>query len=182
MNGRRLTLTLIAFALATPVAAQNFIDPLRRALPAPEYARRAAANDLYQRQAAQLILRSSRNPDIRKLAQTLIADHARTAADLRTAAAKAGIKVDATRSTTELSQMIGKLTLATADNRDTLFLAQQRSVHQRALAMHQDYAKGGDNPDLKDAAARTAAIEQGHLDLIDSAAMQPIPQPTALHP
>lgn len=182
MIRRRLTLALLALALAAPVAAQNFVDPLRRALPAAEYTRRAAANDLYQRQAAQLILRSSRNPSVRKLAQALMADHARTTADLRTAAAKAGIKIDAALSTTEFKQMIGKLTLATADNRDTLFLSQQRMVHKRALALHQDYAAGGDNPDLKDAATRIAAIEQSHLDQIDATAIPPIPLPTALKP
>lgn len=176
-----LTLLLL-FAANAPAAAQGFVDRLRMALPAPEYVRRAAANDLYQRQAAQLILRSSRNPAIRKLAQSLIADHNRTTADLRTAAGKAGIRIDAALSTTEFKQLIGKLTLAAADTRDMLFLTQQLTTHQRALAMHQDYAKGGEDPGLKDAAARFAAIEQTHLDMIESAAIPSVPQPTALQP
>lgn len=179
----RNTISLfLLLALAAPAAAQGFVDPLRRALPAPQYVRRAAANDLYQRQAAQLILRSSRNPAIRKLAQDLIVDHNRAAADLRAAAAKAGIKIDAALSTTEFKQLVGRLTLATADARDMLFLTQERAVHQRALAMHQDYASGGEDPGLKEAAGRIAMIEQTHLDMIDTAAMQSPVQPAALQP
>jgi putative membrane protein len=182
MTQRRLTLTLLALVLAAPAAAQKFVDPLRRALPAAEYTRRAAANDLYEREAAQMILRSSHNPEVRKLAQTLLADHGRITADLRGAAAKSAIKIVAAGTTVEFKQLIGKLTLATAENRDLLFLTQQHAVHQRSLAMHQDYAEGGDQPALKEAAARIAAIEQAHLDAIDAIKLPPVLQPVALQP
>jgi len=63
-----------------------------------------------------------------------------------------------------------------------LFLTQQHAVHERSLAMHQDYAEGGDQPALKEAAARIAVIEQAHLDLINAITLPPIPQPVALQP
>lgn len=186
IDTRYAILPLLLFATSAPGAAQveggRFVDPLRRALPAPEYVRRAAAHDLYQRQAAQLILRNSHSPEVRRIAQTMIADHARASAELRAAAAKAGIRINAALSTVEYRELVGKLTLASADARDTLYLAQQRSVHQRSLAMHQDYAKGGDDPTLKETAARLAAIEQAHIELVDSIGTVLLPVSGATQP
>jgi putative membrane protein len=173
MMRSRYLILLLASVPALPAAAQisapttsPFVDRLRAVLPSGEYVRRAAAYELYQRQAAQAILKTSRNPEIRKLAQQFLAEHGRAAADLRTAAAKSGIRIDAALSTIELKQMVQKLGFATGDVRDTLYLSQQRTVHGRALAMHQDYASAGDQPALKEAAARFVTLEQAHLELI----------------
>lgn len=173
MMRSRYLILLIASVPVAPTMAQisapatsPFVDRLRMVLPSGEYVRRAAAYELYQRQAAQTILKTSRNPEIRKLAQQLLAEHGRAAADLRAAAAKSGIRVDTALSTVELKQMVEKLGVATGDVRDTLYLSQQRMVHGRSLAMHQDYAAAGDQIPLKEAAARFVTLEQAHLDLI----------------
>lgn len=169
----RMLILLSACAVAAPALAQVqpnaapvYVDPLRRALPAAEYVRRAAASDVFQRQSAQVMLKGSRHPVIRRLAQMFFADHGRAAADLRAAAAKSGVRIAANLTTVEYDQMLGKLNLTPPANRDLLYLAQQRAVHQRALAMHEDYAKGGDQPALREAAARIAEIERAHLDLV----------------
>ena len=184
----RYLILLLAAAPPLPVSAQSpaftatpFVDRLRSVLPSGEYVRRAAAYEVYQRQAAQAMLRTSRNPAIRRLAQQLLGEHGRAAADLRAAAAKSGIRIDAALSTVELKQMVEKLGFAAADVRDTLYLSQQRTVHERALAMHQDYAQSGDQPALKEAAARLAALEQAHLELIIAAATA-VPTPVSTPP
>lgn len=155
--------------MSPPAAPAAYFDPLSRTLPAGEYVRRAAAYELFQRQAAQTILKTSRNPEIRKLAQQLLAEHARAAADLRAAAAKSGIRIDAALSTIEFKQMIARLSFASADARDALYLSQQRAMHERMMTVHRDYATSGDQPALKEAAARLAAIEQAHLESIKTA-------------
>ena len=172
------------FAQPSPAAPPAFVDRLRRALPAEEYVRRTAANDLFQQQSARLMLRSSRHPEIRRLAQAILSDHRRAATELRAAAAGADVRIDAKLSTVEFAQMLGKLTAASAENRDMLYLVQQRAVHERALAMHEDYANGGDQPALQEAAAGFAEIERGHLALlamedpaapIPAASISPVP-------
>lgn len=181
---RCLTLPLLLAVVSLPAAAQTsppaaptaYLDPLRQILPAGEYVRRAAAYELFQRQAAQTILKTSRNPQIRKLAQQLLADHARCAADLRAAAAKSEIRINAALSTVEFKQMVAKLGFASADARDTLYLTQQREMHERMITIHQDYANAGDQPALKEAAARLVAIEQEHLESIKAAdTVAPLP-------
>ena len=42
-----------AAQMSPPAAPAAYLDPLRRTLPAGEYARRAAAYELFQRQSAQ---------------------------------------------------------------------------------------------------------------------------------
>lgn len=174
-----------AAQMSPPAAPAAYLDPLRRTLPAGEYARRAAAYELFQRQAAQTILKTSRNPQIRKLAQQLLADHGRGAADLRATAAKSGIRVNAALSTVEFKQMVAKLGFASADARDTFYLSQQRAMHERMITIHQDYANTGDQPALKEAAARLAAIEQEHLESIkgaDTVVPLPVSVPAAPTP
>ena len=162
--------TLLPFLLVMEASAFAQVprDPLRVAASAEQYARKAAANNLYQKEAGALVLKSSRNPEIRKFAQTMIADHARGAADLRGAAAQSGVKVNPQLSTVELKELVGKLTRAIGAERDTLYLTQQRAVLQRALFLHQDYAAGGDQPALKDMAARIAPVIQSRIDMLNA--------------
>jgi putative membrane protein len=171
---RTLLPLFLAMALPAVAFAQMAVDRLRIAQPADQYARKAAAADLYEKQAGELILKSSRNPEIRKLAQAMIADHARSAADLRAAATQSGITVNPQLSTIEFKQLLGRLTAATGEARDTLYLTQQRAVLPRTLFLHQDYAAGGDQPALKEAAARTAPMIQSHIDMLNAVPVPPL--------
>jgi putative membrane protein len=144
------------------------------AAPAEQYARKAAANNLYQKEAGALVLRSSRNPEIRKLAQAMVAGHARSAADLRRAAAQVGITINPQLSTVEFKQMLGKLIRATGEERDGLYLTQQGAVLQRALFLHEDYAAGGDQPALQEVAAKVAPVIQSRIDMLNGIPIPPL--------
>jgi len=169
-----LLLLCLSALLPAPATAQT-VDRLRIVLTGEQYARKAASHDLYEKDAGALLLKTSRNPAVRTFAQTMMADHARSAAELRAAAAASGVTVNPQLSTIEYKEYIGKLTRAVGDARDAVYLTQHRGVLQRALLMHQDYAAAGDQPALKDVAARLAQMVQGHIAMLDAIPPPPLP-------
>src|SRR5215217_1718624 len=59
-----------------------------------EYATRAAASDLYEIQSSEMAADRAKSGDVKALARMLIADHEKSTADLKTAAAKAQPPID----------------------------------------------------------------------------------------
>jgi putative membrane protein len=47
---------------------------------------------------------------------------------------------------------------------DRLYVEQQKTAHEKALALLQGYSSGGDNEALKAFATKTAAAVKSHLD------------------
>src|SRR5258706_297443 len=47
------------------------------------------------------------------------------------------------------------------------YIAQQINTHNEALILMRGYAKDGDNPDIKDFAAKVQPVVQMHLDMIN---------------
>lgn len=170
------TLACLCLAATLPASSPaQTIDKLRIAATAEQYVRKAASHDLYEKDAGALLLKTSRNPAIRTFAQAVMADHARSAAELRALATTSGVAINPQLSTIEYREYIGKLTRAVGDARDAVYLTQHRGVLQRALWMHQDYAATGDQPALKELAARLALMVQGHITMLDAIPPPPLP-------
>jgi len=63
------------------------------------------------------------------------------------------------------AKQLTDLVNAPKDQFDRAYAHSQVVAHQRALALMQDYAANGDNPDLKMLAADTQGVVQRHLDM-----------------
>jgi putative membrane protein len=50
---------------------------------------------------------------------------------------------------------------------DTAYIADQKTAHQQALSLMQDYAQNGDDPKLKAAAAKIVPVVQEHIDMLN---------------
>ena len=61
-------------------------------------------------------------------------------------------------------RMLTALQSASGAAFDTLYAQQQVTGHQEALALHQSFAQGGSDPNLKAVAATAVPIVQAHLD------------------
>ncbi len=152
-------------ALAAPallIAAPAFAQATSPA----DYVKQAGAGDLYERQSSQLV-RSSKDAKIRDFAQTMIAHHTKSTADVKAAAAKAGVKAPPPKLMPMQASMIADLRKATGTERDALYVTQQKEAHQMALALHQGYAANGTSAPLKAAAAKIAPVVQSHIDMLN---------------
>lgn len=120
------------------------------------------ASDLYERTASELILKDAQNADVRRFAQTMVADHGKTAAQVSAAAGASQIAV-APRMTPRQQAMIDELRAAPVGQREKLYMTQQVAAHREALALHQNFATRGDKAELKKVAAEALPVVRTHL-------------------
>lgn len=131
------------------------------------YATTAALGDMYEIESSKLALEKSNSPEVKQFAQMMIDGHGKTTADLKAALAAAGIAVTPPAALDARRQgLLDELRGKTALEFDTAYLDQQTAAHGEALSLHNGYAQGGDNPQLKTLAAATAPVVQSHLDMV----------------
>lgn len=150
-----------ALAVASPSFAQA----------AEDYVRKAGAGDLYEKQSSQLVLKTTKNPDLRNFAQMMVSDHSKSTADVKAAAMKSGLKPKPPMLDADKKEMIARLTASTGQQRDAMYVTQQRTAHAEALALHQGYAQSGGKALLKAAAAKIVPVVQHHAEMLDKMKM-----------
>ena len=157
-------------ALAT---ADNMAD-VNAAAPAPltastgqDYATMAAAGDMYEIESSKLVVEKSQNAELKKLAQMIIADHEKSTADLKKAAAEAQppIMVAPALNPEQQANMTA-LKAANAADLDRLWVSQQIPAHEKTLGLVQHYAQNGDVAALKQHASTVSGPVQKHLDAL----------------
>jgi putative membrane protein len=134
-----------------PMTAQAFADA-------------AAASDTFELESSRLAQKMGKSAAVKDFAAMMIKDHAKSTADLKAAASKASPAVTpAPKMTAEQQSDLDALKAATG-NFDQVYAQKQVAAHEKALAMLQGYASGGDAASLKDFASKTAPVVSGHLD------------------
>ena len=67
-------------------------------------------------------------------------------------------------------QMLSALQAANGTERDKLYMQQQMMAHDKALALHQDYAQHGDSKPLKSAASMIVPVVRTHQTMLKNMA------------
>ena len=135
--------------------------------PAQTFLMFAGAGDLYEIQSSQLVLETTRNPDIRRFAQMMVEHHTKTTQDAAAAAVRAGLTPPTPMLDAPKTAMLASLARFEGVERDHLYLAQQMMAHKEALGLMKTYAETGDTPELKAAAQATVTIVQTHLSMVE---------------
>ena len=118
---------------------------------AAAYMASAASIDLFEIQPSQLALTRSRNARHRSFAAMMIRAHQGTSAQLSFLLPRHRALLDA---------LAGSGDFAAAYHR------QQIAVHEEALRLHGDYARGGASPTLRPVAANALPIVRNHLEMM----------------
>jgi putative membrane protein len=159
----------IPLILAAAIASTGAIVPAAVAQPgmargaSVAYVAKAGAADLYEIQSSQTAMRRTRDARVREFARMLVDDHRRSTEQVAAAAREAGLHPRPPMLEPAQRQMLRQLERATARQFDRLYLRQQISAHQQALGLHQRYARNGDAPPLRRAAAGIVPVVEGHL-------------------
>ena len=128
------------------------------------YVQPAGASDRYEIQSSELALTRAQNPAVRAFAQQLIDHHRQSLEQLYAAARAAGmIRTHDWMLPPPMQAMVEELQRASGADFDRLYLRQQVQAHEAALALHRDYARDGDVPALRAAAATAVPIVEQHL-------------------
>lgn len=157
-------------ATVNDVLGANLAANEAAALPADAtgFANAVAASDMFEIESAKVAADKGGSAEVKAFAKQLRTDHEKSSADLKAAAAKATPPVTVTPALdAEKQGMLDQLKAANGADFDRVFIDQQTNVHQKALAMLQDYVgKGGSQP-LKDFASKAATVIQAHLDQVN---------------
>ena len=132
------------------------------------FANAVAAADLYEIEGARLAADKASNADVKSLAKHIRTDHEKSTSELKSAAGTANISV-APKLDAEKQGMLDQLkTVARGPDFDKLYVEQQKTAHEKALALLQGYSSGGDNEALKGFASKASTVVKSHLDHANS--------------
>jgi putative membrane protein len=139
---------------------------------ASEFVKQAAAGGEYEIRSSKLALKQSKSEDVKRIAQRLIDDHTKAGKALKATVKEAGVKAKIPEKLDQKHQtMMDELKKAkgTAADFDKIYLDQQLSAHQDAIALFSGYAESGDNDKLKSFAEATLPTLQEHQQMVTSA-------------
>ena len=129
-----------------------------------EYVVRAAMSDMYEIEAGRLAAQKARDQRVKNFAQMMVADHTDSSARLRQAIPQGVTMNIPSQLDAEHQAKLAQLRNAGAGaGFDRLYMQQQVMAHEQALALHQNYARAGDNPALQNVATMVAPVVEGHL-------------------
>jgi putative membrane protein len=128
----------------------------------------AALTDMYEVQAGQLATMRAKAMDVKNFGQKMADDHTKSTNELKGILIKSApnfmppTQLDARR-----EGLLNDLKGAKDEDFEGRYIAQAINAHNEALILMRGYAKDGDNPDIKDFAAKVQPVVQMHLDMIN---------------
>lgn len=150
--------------MANDIAMANDTAPAPMMMGA-DFVNAAAASDAYEIESSKLAAEKAQRADVKTFAQMLVADHEKSTAELKTAAATATPQITPNPAmNAEQTANMEALRAAAPADFDRVYLAQQVPAHEKALAMLQSYSAGGDIPAVKEWAGKTAGPVGMHLE------------------
>ncbi|MGJ4996579.1 DUF4142 domain-containing protein [Bradyrhizobium sp. HKCCYLS3077] len=168
---RRTLIALGCLMLAGPALAQSVgektgVNSALGIAPSTEdFVKQVAISDMFELQSNQLGEQKG-NAQEKTFAAQMVKDHTKTSSELKSMVESG--KVKATLPTALDSAHLSKLDKLKAANGKEFsddFSDMQVSAHKDAVSLFERYAKGGDNPALKDWAGKTLPALQHHLDM-----------------
>jgi len=160
--------TIFAALGVTTVQAQNAPRHLKVA-PATsetrEYLSLGAMHDLFEIQSSRLAQQFANTQEVKDFANAMVKNHMESTQKLETAAHAQNItlsppsKLDGNH-----QRRLDLIKTAEGNSFDRIYMQAQLDAHQKALDMHREYAKSGDNVQLKQVAGEIAEVVAHHLE------------------
>jgi len=156
---------LVLGALAIALPTVGLAEPA--ASPAAQYIMTAGQSDQFEIQSGKLAETKAANLDLRKFGREMVADHTRSTATVMAAAKKSGLPTSPPPALSADQQaMLAELQSESGEAFDKTYVSQQTKAHQEALALQTAYENGGDDPNLRAAAADIVPVVQLHLTML----------------
>jgi putative membrane protein len=162
--------------LATPVLAQSVgektgVNSVLGITPATaDFVKEAAISDMFEIQSSRLAQERG-NASEKPFAATMIKDHQKTSDELKAMTSGDDLKAELPTALDSSHQSsLDKLKSLNGADFSSRYDSDQVSGHKDAVSLFERYAKGGDNPKLKDWADRTLPTLRHHLEMAQALA------------
>jgi putative membrane protein len=130
-----------------------------------DFVKEAATSDMTEIAAAKIALEKG-NAAEKQFADQMVTDHTKTSSELKELVSSGDVKATLPTALDSSSQKkVDKLKDTKPENFASEYDPMQVSAHKDAVSLFERYAKGGDNPKLKDWAGKTLPHLQHHLDM-----------------
>jgi putative membrane protein len=129
---------------------------------AQDFVSEAASSDMFEIRSSEAALERAQSEEVRAFADMMIADHTQASENLMAAAEAAGAAVPAEMLEKHRVQ-VEQLEPLEGEAFDEAYIQAQLTAHEEALALMQNYAEAGDQEALREHAAATAPVIEGHL-------------------
>ena len=130
-----------------------------------DFVKEAATSDMTETAAAKIALEKG-NAAEKSFANQMVTDHTKTSSELKELVSSGAVKATLPTALDSSSQKkIDKLKNTKPENFASEYDPMQVSAHKDAVSLFERYAKGGDNPKLKDWAGKTLPHLQHHLEM-----------------
>ena len=129
-----------------------------------DFVKEVALSDMTEMAAAQLG-RERGNAQQKTFADQMITDHTKTSEDLKTITPADAKTVIPSALDSSSQSKIDKLRDAKPEDFSSDFDSMQVSAHKDAVSLFERYAKGGEDPKLKDWAGKTLPTLRHHLEM-----------------
>src|SRR3954454_6601252 len=131
-----------------------------------EFVKKAAISDMFEVQSSKLALQKKADADTRPFAQKMTRDHTKTTNELKNFVRRGKVKAELpTALDGEHQGKLDQLKGLSGQDFDRAYDQAQLEGHQKAVALFEQYAQGGDNPQLKSWASKTLPHLKQHLTM-----------------
>jgi putative membrane protein len=168
---RRIALIVTALLLTAPAFAQSVGEKtgvnstLGISPSTADFVKEVAISDMFELQSNKLA-EDRGNAAEKSFAAMMIKDHTKTSDELKALVKGGDVKAELPTGLDSSHQSkLDKLNGYKGADFSSEFDSQQVSAHKDAVSLFERYAKGGDNPKLKDWAGKTLPALQHHLEM-----------------
>ena len=153
------------FLSAVAIAAAAAVAPAQAADKAQDFVDKAAVGGMFEVESSQLAIRMSKDPDVKKFADTMISDHGKANAELEALAKEEGLQIP-TKLDQKHAALLEELEKAGGEF-DAPYIKAQLEAHADTAKMFQQYADDADSKALQTFAVKTLPTLRMHLDMIE---------------
>ncbi len=131
------------------------------------FSQQAASGNTLEVETSRLALEKSQNADVKSFAQMMIDDHTKVGEQMKTALKDAGLPAPADKLLPKHQDTVDKLKEAGQGKFDSQYVAAQIKAHEEAVSLFSNYAKSGDNAQLKQFAEATLPSLEKHKTMAE---------------
>jgi putative membrane protein len=159
-------LLLASPALAQSVGEKTGVNSTLGIAPTTaDFVKEVAISDMFEIQSSTLAQDKGNAPE-KSFASQMVTDHTKTSTELKGLVSSGKVKADLPTALDSSHQSkLDKLKGESGKDFSSDFDSDQVGAHEDAVSLFERYAKGGDNPDLKDWAGKTLPTLKHHLEM-----------------